>query len=173
MRNATFIFVLVLLWLLATGNFNLPNAVVGLIAALVSGFIIRDYLVANRDRKNYFRHPLRLLYLVWIFVSELVVGSIQIGWMLLQPRSRWAYAPGILAVPLDTRDDVEITIFANMISMIPGTLTVDVSEDKSTLYMHVIDASDPGDKAGSRKGKLIEYVKTNFEANVIWAMQQR
>lgn len=174
MRLPTFIIVLVVLWVLFTGNVTWPNVVLGFVAAAVPAFVIRQQLVGARaEKKNYFRHPLRLLFLVWIFLRELVVGSIQIAWMLLQPRSRWTYAPGIIAVPLDTRDDVEVTIFANMISMIPGTLTVDIAEDKSTLYMHVLDASDPEDKTGSRHGELISYVKSSFEANVIWAMQQK
>ncbi len=175
MRSLTFVIVLVTIWCFFTGDLTWPNIVLGVLAAAVPTWLIRAELAERRRErtKNYFRHPLRLMYLFWVFVRELVLGSIAIAKMLIIPRSRWEYAPGIIPVPLDTRDPVEITIFANTISMIPGTLSVDVSDDSSTLYMHVLDASDPADRAGDRNGKLINYVKSSFEANVIWAMQQK
>ncbi|MBU0723370.1 MAG: Na+/H+ antiporter subunit E [Alphaproteobacteria bacterium] len=51
--------------------------------------------------------------------------------------------PAILAVPMDVRSDAAITLFANMVTLTPGTTSLDVSEDKRTLYVHCLDAPDP------------------------------
>ncbi|KZD09010.1 Na+/H+ antiporter subunit E [Oceanibaculum pacificum] len=52
-------------------------------------------------------------------------------------------SPAILAVPLDLRSDAAITLFANMVTLTPGTTSLEVSEDKRTLYVHCLDAPDP------------------------------
>jgi multicomponent Na+:H+ antiporter subunit E len=51
--------------------------------------------------------------------------------------------PGIIAYPLKVDRDFEITILANLITLTPGTLSVDVSDDRRILYVHAMDASDP------------------------------
>ena len=51
--------------------------------------------------------------------------------------------PRIFAYPLKLDRDFEITLLANLITLTPGTLSVDVSEDRSILYVHAVDCSDP------------------------------
>jgi multicomponent Na+:H+ antiporter subunit E len=51
--------------------------------------------------------------------------------------------PGIFAYPLKVDRDFEITLLANLITLTPGTLSVDVSDDRRTLYVHALDCSDP------------------------------
>jgi multicomponent Na+:H+ antiporter subunit E len=50
--------------------------------------------------------------------------------------------PAILAVPLDVRSSGGITLFASMVTLTPGTTSLDVSDDRKTLYVHVMDAPD-------------------------------
>jgi multicomponent Na+:H+ antiporter subunit E len=51
--------------------------------------------------------------------------------------------PGIFAYPLTVDRDFEITLLANLITLTPGTLSVDVSADRKTLFVHAIDCSEP------------------------------
>jgi len=51
--------------------------------------------------------------------------------------------PGIFAFPLTVDRDFEITLLANLITLTPGTLSVDVSDDRRTLYVHALDCSNP------------------------------
>ena len=46
--------------------------------------------------------------------------------------------PGIIGLALDARTDLEIMLVANLISLTPGTLSIDLSEDRRTLYVHVM-----------------------------------
>ena len=51
-------------------------------------------------------------------------------------RARLKIRPGILAIRLDSKTDAEITLFANLMTLTPGELSIDVSADRSTLYVH-------------------------------------
>ena len=50
--------------------------------------------------------------------------------------------PGIVAIPLDAKTDLEITFLANLITLTPGTLSLDCSEDRKTLYIHSMYIDD-------------------------------
>lgn len=52
--------------------------------------------------------------------------------------------PGVVAIPLDARTDAEITLLANLITLTPGSVSLDLSEDKRVLYVHAmyIDGGD-------------------------------
>ncbi|MBI2997309.1 MAG: Na+/H+ antiporter subunit E, partial [Deltaproteobacteria bacterium] len=50
--------------------------------------------------------------------------------------------PRVLALPLDALTDIEITLLANLISLTPGTLSLDVSSDQRVLYVHAMYAAD-------------------------------
>jgi multicomponent Na+:H+ antiporter subunit E len=50
--------------------------------------------------------------------------------------------PGIIGIPLDARSDAEIMLVANLISLTPGTLSLDLSEDRRVLYIHVMFLDD-------------------------------
>lgn len=50
--------------------------------------------------------------------------------------------PAILAVPLDVKSPGGIVLFADMVTLTPGTTSLDVSSDGKTLYVHAIDAPD-------------------------------
>lgn len=81
-----------------------------------------------------------ILVLCGLFVYELFISSFRVAWDVVTPRHR--ARPGILAVPLDARDAGEITILANFISLTPGSLSLDVAHDRSTLFVHLMFIGD-------------------------------
>lgn len=89
--------------------------------------------------------PLRLAYgwtlLAGGFVRELATSTIDVIGAVLGDRSR--LKPAILAVPLDVRSPAGVTLFADMVTLTPGTTSLEVSEDQRTLYVHALDARDP------------------------------
>lgn len=62
--------------------------------------------------------------------------------------------PAILAVPLDVRSRGGITLFASMVTLTPGTTSLDVSEDQKTLYVHVMDSDDHAASIDAMKASL-------------------
>ena len=70
-----------------------------------------------------------------------------------------AARPGVVAIPLEAKTDAEITFLANVITLTPGTLSLDVSEDRSTLYVHTMFLESPE--------VLRESIKEGFERRVL------
>ncbi len=156
--------VLTVVWAALTGSANLSNVIIGFILSFGALLLIRTSLgEAGSDPGRFFRRPLRALWIFAVFLWELSKAGIAVGLLSIRPRIQ--LNPGIVAVPLATRDDFEISLFANLITLVPGTMTVDVSTDKSTLYMHVLDATDPDYQRNDVKG--------SFEGNIIAAFSER
>lgn len=85
------------------------------------------------------------LLLAWIhvaltFVVELAKSTAATIRAVLGPTER--LRPAILAVPLDVRSPGGTVLFADMVTLTPGTTSLDVSADGRTLYVHVLDAPD-------------------------------
>ena len=62
--------------------------------------------------------------------------------------------PAIVAVPLDVKSDAGITLFADMVTLTPGTTSLEVSEDRKTLFVHALDAPDAEAASRAMKSSL-------------------
>lgn len=89
---------------------------------------------------SYVRKVPQVIDFSLFFVWELILANLRVASALLfnQPPLR----PGVIAVPLDVHTDTEITLLANLITLTPGTLSLDVSDDKSILYVHCTHIED-------------------------------
>jgi multicomponent Na+:H+ antiporter subunit E len=85
---------------------------------------------------RYFKKLPRALNLILFFMKELVISSFRVTWDVITPSH--ISRPGIIGVPLSARTDLEIFLVSNLLSLTPGTLSVDLSEDRSTLFVHVM-----------------------------------
>ncbi|WP_298629293.1 Na+/H+ antiporter subunit E [uncultured Thermus sp.] len=99
----------------------------------------------------------RAVWLILYFLMQVVLSNIRVIREVLSPRFRMR--PGILAVPLDAKSDLEIALFANMITLTPGTLSLLVSRDRKFLFVHNMYAEDPS----AAKAEL----KEQFERRVL------
>jgi multicomponent Na+:H+ antiporter subunit E len=91
------------------------------------------------------------IHLAGIFFKDLALSVQDVAGLVLRPQKPFRSA--IVAVPLDLRSDEGITLLSNMITLTPGTTTLHVSKDRSTLYAHVMNASD----------ESVEQIKNGFE----------
>ena len=84
---------------------------------------------------------IRLTRFALFFFWEFMLANLRVAHDVMTPR---LYArPAIIALSLDAKTDFEITTLASLISLTPGSLSVDVSPDRSTLYVHAMFADDP------------------------------
>lgn len=88
------------------------------------------------------------------FVAELAKSTVATIRAVLGRPER--LRPAILAVPLDVRSAGGTVLFADMVTLTPGTTSLDVSRDGRTLYVHVLDAPD--------QQAVIEGMKSTLEA---------
>jgi multisubunit Na+/H+ antiporter MnhE subunit len=81
--------------------------------------------------------------LVWLgtFVYQNIMASITVAGLVLHPRRQ--VRSGLIRVPLDVKSNAGITMLAHSITLIPGTITVDVAPDRSHLLVHVLALDDP------------------------------
>ncbi|APH39767.1 Na+/H+ antiporter subunit E [Methanohalophilus halophilus] len=150
-------------WCFVHGAVNLSNFLIG---AMIGPFLIRPFKelysfgeeISYRDKLN--RVPKQIHYFS-ILIVEIVKASIVVAKIVLQPKID--IKPGIIAVPIRAKTDVGITAIANTITLTPGTLTIDVSDDKSALYVHCIDIDNAKEIRDSIKDDLEEYVLEAFE----------
>lgn len=127
---------LALAWGAVTGSFTLVNLAFGFVIAAAALWIIREQF----DTSAYITRAVKVTGLILMFLRELFISASRVAIIVLKPAS--SYQPGFIAFPLTTDRAPEIALLANMITLTPGTLSVDVSEDKSTLFIHCIDVPD-------------------------------
>ena len=82
----------------------------------------------------------RIFKLLAVFLREFAVSVFRVARLVLSPTMR--FTPAAFRFPLALASDRQITLLANMITLTPGTLTVDVTEDRSALIIHAIDCPD-------------------------------
>jgi len=127
---------LAFIWAFLKGSFTLN--------ALFEGFVI-GYLVLWLASPlfrsiGYFKKFRHLLSFALFFLHELTVASLRVANSVITPD--FNMQPGIVAIPLDVKTDAEITLLANLITLTPGTLTLDVSDDRQVMYVHALNVGD-------------------------------
>ncbi|HMP75163.1 MAG TPA: Na+/H+ antiporter subunit E [Kiritimatiellia bacterium] len=130
-------FMLAIIWAAMTGTFSLANLVVGFLFGYISLLLLKPLM---GDSAYYSKFPRTIGFIVY-FLKEMIVSSARVAWDVITPTHY--NRPGILAIPLSAKTDLEITLVANLITLTPGTLSLDVSPDRSTLYIHAMFAEDP------------------------------
>jgi len=124
-------------WAAITGSFSAINLLFGFVLSIFAMWLIREQVGAQ----GYFTRTFRIISLLLLFLYELINSAWKVAILVMSPKLD--IKPGIFAFPLTLEKDMEIALLANMITLTPGTLSVDVSEDKKFIYVHAIDASDP------------------------------
>jgi multicomponent Na+:H+ antiporter subunit E len=137
---------LALVWMFLTGAFEVGSFLVGFVFGFVAIAFGRQVL----ESESYVRAARGIVRLLLVFVYELVVANLQLARDILSPAQR--FKPGFIAFDVRDLPPLETVLLANMISLTPGTVTVDSDDDGFTLYIHTVYAQDPDSiRAGCRK----------------------
>lgn len=128
---------LALAWVALTGGLTLGGLITGFFIGLAAMWLVRPLFP---DTGSYFMRLYYWVRLIVMFVYELIVSSFSVLRDVLTPGQ--SSEPALIAVPLNVTSDLQITLLANFISLTPGTLTLDVSDDRKTLYIHAMFGED-------------------------------
>jgi len=140
---------LALAWVFVTEQFTPVNLLIG----LAVGYLILMLVQRALGPSRYFTKVPAAIGLLLFFSWELVRANIRMAMYVLGP-NRWM-RPGIVAVPLEPKGEIELTLLANMITLTPGTLSLDVADDRSVLYIHAMDVGEPEE--------FVREIKDGFE----------
>lgn len=144
---------LTFLWVALTGNFQFPNYVFGFAVS----FLLLRITTQGRKEAKYFRIVPKVISFIFFFLYELLKSNLEVAYEVLTPKHHMT--PGIVRVPLDASTDIEISFLANLISLTPGTLSLDVSTDKKVLYVHSMYIKD--------RDTFIAGIKNGFEKRLL------
>lgn len=125
-----------IIWVAISGSATFLNFVFGFFISALAIGLVRE----QADGLSYLKRIGRIGSLVMLFFKELALSAFKVAVLVTRPKLD--IKPGIFAFPLTVDRDFEITLLANLITLTPGTLSVDVSEDRRFLYVHAIDCSD-------------------------------
>lgn len=127
---------LALVWAALSGELTPVNVAGGFVVGFLVLLLARGALGCHR----YVTRVPRVLRFALYFVAMLVQANLRVTLEVLTPNFR--ARPAIVAIPLDIRDEVAITTLANLITLTPGTLSLDVSTDRRVLYVHAMFVRD-------------------------------
>jgi multicomponent Na+:H+ antiporter subunit E len=152
-----------LVWCFVTGNISIVNFLFG---ATISYVLLIPLRILYDNRMD---HSLEVLILkipslIRYFMKlaiEIMKASIAVAKIIIQPKIN--IKPGLISVPIRVKTYLGITTLANTITLTRGTLTVDVSDDRSTLYVHCIDIDDVEKIRDSIKYDFEDFVMEAFE----------
>jgi multicomponent Na+:H+ antiporter subunit E len=123
---------LALVWAALEGEVTLTNLVIGyvighaVLALLARGGVVSPTLGAR---------TVHAVSLAGFFARELLVANFRVAADVL-----WGnrMTPAVVAIPLDITTDGEILLLSMLINITPGSVTIDLSDDRQTLYVHVM-----------------------------------
>lgn len=106
--------------------------------AVVTWVIIMFFLWLSSPtyHRTYFQKLPKAFAFILYFLKELLVANLKVAYDILTPNFRMK--PSVVAVPLSVTTDMEITLLAGIITLTPGSLSIDVSADRKMLYVHTL-----------------------------------
>lgn len=120
------------IWVAMTGSMDYANFVFGFLA----GFFILWILNKKESDQSYFYRIPRIIGFAFYFLYEMLMANIQVAYDVITPK--YFFKPGIVRFPLAAKTDLEINLLSMFISLTPGTILLDVSEDRTHIFIHVM-----------------------------------
>jgi multicomponent Na+:H+ antiporter subunit E len=149
---------LAFVWAALSATFTLPSLLSGFVLGYGALWLAQPLF---GDRSPYFVRVYRIIRLTLFFLWELIVSSVRVAWDIVTPSHH--SNPAIIEMPLDVESDIEILLVTTLISLTPGTLSLDVTPDRKTLIVHAMFADDPEALVREMKDGMERMVKEVFE----------
>lgn len=146
---------LFILWLLLSGHYNVLLISLGLISSLLT-----VVLALRMDVIDHESHPLHLrrqLPRFWIFLSrEVVLANLDVARRILTPGK--SFSPQLRQLPLPQKTAVGQVLYANSITLTPGTVTVQLGTDNILIHALSREAADD-----LQTGRMAQAIPDNLE----------
>lgn len=142
--------VLTVFWAILQNSFMPGTLMMGFAVASLILYVVDPILLPKIEHW----HPWKLAKFFLKVLGVVIVSNFHIARLYLGPVKR--LRPAFVEVPIDLEHDVAISILVSIVSMTPGTIAADLSEDKNTLLVHGIHMKDPQD--------VIKEIKEHYEA---------
>lgn len=148
---------LAFIWVALTGSLSYANFIFG---SMLGFFVLWIMNYDDHDKRYFYRVPKMLSFFLY-FIYQVIKANLQVAYDVMTPN--YFFRPGIVRFPLNARTDFEINVLSMFISLTPGTLIVDVSEDKKALFIHVMYLTSTE--------KFVQELKTGVERRLLEVMR--
>lgn len=149
---------LVVTWLLLVNRFAWGSLVFAVMLGIAIPWLTAPYWP---DRAR-IRHPVRIARYLALVLHDIVIANIQVARIVLFMPNR-QLQPAWIAVPLDLRSPEAITVLAATVTLTPGTVSADLSQDGRALLVHCLHAPDPQSVSHDIKSRYEAPLKEIFE----------
>jgi multicomponent Na+:H+ antiporter subunit E len=149
---------LALAWAALQGDITLANLLAGygvgyvILVLLAKGGVMPSTLASRTAHAG---------GLAAFFIWELLLANVRVAIDVLRPRT--TIRPAVVAIPLDVTSDGEILLLSMLINITPGSVTIDLSDDRRTLYVHVMHMTSAEASRREIKDGFERRVKLLFE----------
>ena len=141
MRSKIILFIVgLLVWLLLSWPADAQHLLAGIVIAGFVAFMTGDMFV---QRPHLFTHVKRYFWFLRylpLFLWECIKANLDVAYRVIHPAM--PINPGIVKVKTTLKSETGLTFLANSITLTPGTLSVDVDQERGFLYVHWIDVKD-------------------------------
>ncbi|MFD1450436.1 MULTISPECIES: Na+/H+ antiporter subunit E [Oceanobacillus] len=144
---------LAILWMFLQNEYTFVSFLFGYLIGILILFVIRRFLKFD----FYLKKVWAIIKLIYLFMIELIKANIDVVKVVLKPKQD--HQPGIVAVRTSLESDFEISMLAALITLTPGTISMDFSDDSKTIYVHSIDVPD--------KEAMIKDIQDSFEKAIM------
>lgn len=149
---------LTLVWLLLVNGYSTNSLLFGAFLGIVVPFITRPYW-PNIPRV---RHPLKIAEYILVVMWDIVVANVVVASLILFRRNS-DLKPAWICIPLELRAPEAITVLAGTITLTPGTVSSDLSNEGHSLLVHCLNAPDPDAVRDEIKMRYERRLKEIFE----------
>ncbi|MFZ4263018.1 Na+/H+ antiporter subunit E [Sphingobacterium sp. HJSM2_6] len=141
------------IWVALQGSLLYSNFIFGYLL----GFAVLWIMNRNEVDQRYFYRVPKIISFFFFFLYELIRANIQVAYDVITPK--YFFKPGIVRYPVNAQTDFEINVLSTFISLTPGTLILDISDDKKAIYIHVMYLKD--------EEQFIRSLKTGVERKLL------
>lgn len=140
---------LFIVWLLLNNSMSPGHIVLAAFFAITIPFIV----TGMRDEHPKILKPWLAIRYILMVIWDILVANFEVALLIIGPLKK--LKPSFVAIPIDITSDLGITILASTVSLTPGTVSAEVSKDRTWLYIHALHLDD--------EAELIELIKSRYE----------
>ncbi|GAP08114.1 multisubunit sodium/proton antiporter, MrpE subunit [Anaerolinea thermolimosa] len=119
-------------WGALIGDFSPINLAFGFALSYLTLWVV----LKERQRPAYFRRFPLAIEFIFFFLKELTLANLRMARTVLAPRL--PLRPAVVSIPVELQSDAAIALLMNLLTLTPGTLSLDISGDRKTLFVHTV-----------------------------------
>lgn len=148
-------------WLLLTFSLETGSLITGAAAALLTSAIFGRYSLGESGKLFQPQRYFWLIVYLLVFLWECLKANFDVAYRVIHPGL--PIKPGIVSVETGLKSGLARTMLANSITMTPGTITVDIDENRLYIHWIYVHTEDPAEYTRIVSGRFEKFIKKIFE----------